>query len=61
MSENFRVLDRQENLSAAKGAELQALISYKKSIIALQKAEYTLLESSDFTTAARRDDVPGLK
>jgi outer membrane protein len=52
-SENFRVLDRQANYSTAQGAELQALISYKKSIIALQKAEYTLLESNDFATAKR--------
>jgi OMF family outer membrane factor len=51
VSENFRVLDRQANYSAAQGAELQALISYKKSIIAFQKAEYTLLDSNDFVTA----------
>jgi|WetSurMetagenome_2_1015567.scaffolds.fasta_scaffold743692_2 hypothetical protein len=61
VSDNFRVLDRQANYSAALGSELQALISYKKSIIAFQKAEYTLLESKDFTTAARSSgNVPDL-
>jgi outer membrane protein TolC len=53
ISANFLVLDRQANYSAAQNAELQALISYKKSIIAFQKAEYTLLESNDFATATR--------
>jgi outer membrane protein TolC len=62
VSENFRVLDRQANFSAAQGAELQALISYKKSIIALQKAEYTLLESNDFATAAGNSgNVPAFR
>ena len=62
VSENFRVLDRQANYSAAQGTELQALISYKKSIIAFQKSEYTLLESNDFVTAAKSSNsVPNLK
>jgi OMF family outer membrane factor len=51
MSENFLVLQRQEQLSTAEGTELQALVSYKKSIIALQQAMYTLLESNDFEIA----------
>jgi hypothetical protein len=50
--ENFRGLERQANYSAALGAELQALISYKKSIIAFQKSEYALLETNGFVTAA---------
>jgi outer membrane protein len=48
MSQNFQVLQRQADLSAAQGAELQALITYKKAIIALEQNMYTLLESSDF-------------
>ena len=51
MSQNFLVLQRQQELSAAKGVELQALIAYKKSIIALQQTMYTLLESNDFEVA----------
>ena len=48
MSENFLVLQRQTDLATAEGAELQALVSYKQSIIAVQQAMYTLLDSSDF-------------
>ncbi len=51
MSQNFLVLQRQQDLSTAKGTELQALIAYKKSIIALEQAMYTLLESNDFEVA----------
>lgn len=56
LSENFRVLDRQRGLSQARGAELQALIAYRKAIITLQKAMYTLLESSDFEVAKQSSD-----
>jgi outer membrane protein TolC len=51
MSQNFLVLQRQQDLSTAQGTQLQALIAYKKSIIALQQAMYTLLESNDFQIA----------
>lgn len=51
MSQNFLVLQRQQQLSVAKGVELQALIAYKKSIISLQQTLYTLLESNDFEVA----------
>ncbi len=51
MSQNFLVLQRQADLSTAKGTELQALIAYKKSIIGLQQAMYTLLESNDLEIA----------
>ncbi len=51
MSQNFLVLQRQQDLSTAKGTELQALVAYKKSIITLQQAIYTLLESNDFQIA----------
>jgi outer membrane protein TolC len=62
LSENFRVLDRQNNLSAAQGQELQSLITYKKSIITLQKAMYTLLEGNDFEIAKTSGStVPPLK
>ncbi len=64
LSENFRVLDRQRGLSNAQGVELQALIAYKKSIIDLQKAMYTLLEANDFQIAKTSSDsvsVPALK
>jgi outer membrane protein TolC len=62
LSENFRVLDRQRSLSQAQGVELQALIAYKRSIIDLEKAMYTLLESNDFEIAKTSSDaVPQLK
>jgi outer membrane protein TolC len=48
MSENFLVLQRQQVFANARGVELQALIAYKKSMINLQNAMYTLLESNDF-------------
>jgi HAE1 family hydrophobic/amphiphilic exporter-1 len=62
LSENFRVLDRQSALSQAQFVELQALITYKKAIIALQKSMYTLLESNDFEIAkSSTSSVPSLK
>lgn len=51
MSQNFQVLQRQADLSAAQGAALQALIAYKKAVIALQQNVYNLLESNDFEIA----------
>jgi outer membrane protein TolC len=50
-SQNFLVLQRQRDLSAAQGAELQALVAYRKSIITLEQNMYTLLESNDFEIA----------
>lgn len=62
MSENYRVLDRQSSLSQQQGVELNALISYKKAIIQLQKAMYTLLESNDLEIAkSASDKIPSLK
>ncbi len=46
MSQNFLVLQRQQDLANAKNVELQALIAYKESVIGLQQAMYTLLESN---------------
>jgi outer membrane protein len=57
-SQNFFVLQRQRDLSAAQGAELQALVAYKKSIITLQQNMYTLLESNDFEIANSRGKEP---
>jgi len=51
MSQNFLVLQRQQDLASAQGTELQALIAYKKSIITLQQAMYNLLGSNDFEIA----------
>ena len=62
LSENFRVLDRQRELSQAQGVELRELITYKKSVIDLQKAMYTLLEANDFEIAkTSSDNVPTSK
>ncbi len=59
-SQTFLVLQRQNEYSAAQGTELQALIAYKKSIIALQRAMNTLLESNGFELAQARP-APTLK
>lgn len=62
LSENFRVLDRQNQLASSENAELVNLINYKKAVIALQKAMYTLLESSEFEIAkGNAEAVPELK
>jgi outer membrane protein TolC len=62
LSENFRVLDRQRQLSIAQGVELQTLIAYKKSVIDLQRSMYTLLEFNDFEIAkTSSEQVPLLK
>ncbi len=51
MSQNFLVLQRQADLSAAQGTEVQALTTYKKAVITLQQNMYNLLESNDFEIA----------
>jgi outer membrane protein TolC len=62
LSQNYLVLQRQNELASAQFTELQALINYKKSIIALQKAMYTLLESNEFEIAkGSSNNVPNLK
>ena len=62
LSENFRVLDRQNQLAQAENTALSTLINYKKSIITLQKAMYILLESSEFEIAkGSSGNVPDLK
>ncbi len=61
LSQNYLVLQRQNDLSSAQFTELQALITYKKSIINLQKAIYTLLEENDFEIAkGSSGNVPNL-
>ena len=62
LSQNYLVLQRQNELASAENTELQALISYKKAIITLQKAMYTLLESNEFELAkGSSSSVPDLK
>lgn len=62
LSQNYLVLQRQNELSQAQFVELQALINYRKSIITLQKSMYTLLESNDFEIAkSSSTNVPSLK
>ncbi|HSW40129.1 MAG TPA: TolC family protein [Acidobacteriota bacterium] len=51
LSENFRVLERQNQLAQAENTELQRLIDYRKSVIALQRSMNTLLEFSDIELA----------
>ncbi len=51
LSQVYLVLQRQDQLAAAQAAELNAQINYKRAIITLQKAMYTLLESNDLEIA----------
>jgi outer membrane protein TolC len=51
LSQNFLVLQRQNDLATAQGDELQALIAYKKAVITLQQNMYNLLELNDFEIA----------
>jgi outer membrane protein len=62
LSQNYLVLDRQNQLASAEYAELQALIRYKQAITTLQKAMYTLLESNDIEISrGSATKVPDLK
>jgi outer membrane protein TolC len=61
MSQNFLLLQRQTDLSTAQGAELQALVAYKKSLITLQQDMFTLLELNDFEIAGVSSHTPELK
>ena len=61
LSQNYLVLQRQNELAQAEYQELQALINYKRAIINLQKAMYTLIESNDFEVAKGTGSVPPLK
>jgi outer membrane protein len=62
LSQNYLVLQRQNDLSVQQYQELQALISYRKSIITLQQSIYTLLESNDFEIAkSSSEHLPALK
>jgi len=61
MSQNFLLLQRQTDLSTAQGAELQALVAYKKSIITLQQNMFTLLESNDYEIATTGANAPASK
>jgi len=58
MSQNFLVLQRQQDLATAKNIELQALIAYKKSVILVQLAMYTLLEANDFEIGKSESQPP---
>jgi outer membrane protein len=61
LSQNYLVLQRQQELASAEFTELQALINYKKSIITLQKSIYALLESNDFEVAKGSSSNPVFK
>jgi outer membrane protein len=62
LSQNYLVLQRQNEVSTAQYQELQALIRYKQAIITLQKAMYTLIESNQFEIAKdSSNDVASLE
>ena len=47
LSQNFQVLTAQDNLSTANNNALSARISYRKAILNLQQAMFTLLDASN--------------
>ncbi|MCL2877564.1 MAG: TolC family protein [Acidobacteria bacterium] len=51
LSQNYRVLEVQQQLSNQEYSELQALIRYKQAIITLQRVMNNLLEASEFSVA----------
>jgi len=51
LSQNYLVLDRQNQLASAQLSELNANITYRKAIITLQQAMYTLLDANDIGMA----------
>jgi outer membrane protein len=51
LSQNYLVLQRQNELASAQLSELQALITYRTAIITLQQSMFTLLDSSDIEVA----------
>jgi outer membrane protein TolC len=62
LSQNYLVLQRQGEVSSAEFSELQALIRYKQAITTLQKAMFTLVESSQFEIAkGSSSKIPNLK
>ena len=62
LSQNYLVLERQQQLAQAELAEMQAIINYKRAVINLQKAMYTLLEANDFEIAKESSsNIPDLK
>jgi outer membrane protein TolC len=62
LSENFRVLDRQNQLVSQEKTYLDTLITYKQSVIALQKSMYILLESNELDMAkGSSTKVPALE
>jgi outer membrane protein len=62
LSQNYLVLQRQNELSNAQLSELQAMISYRTAIITLQQAMFTLLDASDVQVAkGSGSNVPSLK
>jgi outer membrane protein TolC len=62
LSDNFKVLSRQNDLANTEKSYLDNLINYKKAVISLQKSMYTLLESNDFDLAKGSSTrVPDIK
>ena len=63
LSQGYLVLQRQNEVASAEYQELQALINYKRAVINLQKAMYTLLASNDFEIAKSisGNNAPDLK
>jgi len=62
LTENYRVLERQDQLASAENSELRSLINYKNAIITLQEAMNVLLDESDFEIAkSSSEHIPDLE
>jgi outer membrane protein TolC len=62
LSQNYRVLEVQQQLSNQEFQELQALIRYKQATITMQRVMYNLLDAGEFTIARGSSfNVPNLR
>jgi len=51
LSQNYRVLEVEQQLSSQEYSQLTALINYKQAVTTLQRTMFNLLEASDFSIA----------
>jgi len=51
LSTNFEVLQYQNDLADARVREIQALINFEKSVTALQRSMYTIIDDQDIVLA----------
>ena len=58
MSTNFQVVQAQKDLTDARNAELQAEVTYRKSLVEFDRVQQTTLQSSGVTLVSPAISVP---